>query len=82
MVPLAIPLRVSQTGSPSEPAALSEPQPAFNGPLTPADGPTWAIRLRKQDQEERDERKSLLDLHLHALGSASAPVGLSRALRG
>ena len=52
MVPLAIPLRVSRAGSPSEPAALSEPQPAFDGPLTPADGPTWVIRLRKQDQEE------------------------------
>ena len=29
------------------------------------------IRLRKQDQEERDERESLLDVYMHALGSAS-----------
>ncbi len=28
------------------------------------------IRLRKQDQKERDERDSLLDLYLHALESA------------
>jgi uncharacterized protein (UPF0335 family) len=32
------------------------------------------IRLRKQDQEERDERESLLDVYMHALGSASAPL--------
>ena len=32
------------------------------------------IRLRKQDQEERDERESLLDVYMHALGSAAAPL--------
>ncbi len=32
------------------------------------------IRLRKQDQEERDERESLLDIYMHALGSGSAPL--------
>ena len=32
------------------------------------------IRLRKQDQEERDERESLLDVYMHALGVASAPL--------
>src|SRR5918911_873866 len=28
------------------------------------------IRIRRQDQEERDEHESLLDLYMHALGSA------------
>jgi uncharacterized protein (UPF0335 family) len=32
------------------------------------------IRLRKQDQEERDERESLLDVYMHALGAAAAPL--------
>jgi uncharacterized protein (UPF0335 family) len=32
------------------------------------------IRLRKQDQKERDERDSLLDVYLHAIESAPAPV--------
>ncbi len=32
------------------------------------------IRLRKQDKEERDEHESLLDLYMHAIGSASAPM--------
>ncbi len=32
------------------------------------------IRLRKQDKEERDERESLLDLYMHALGSAPMPL--------
>ena len=31
------------------------------------------IRLRKQDQDERDERESLLDVYMHALGLASRP---------
>ncbi len=35
------------------------------------------IRLRKQDQKERDERDSLLDLYLHALGSA--PTAMAEA---
>ena len=30
------------------------------------------IRLRKQDQKERDERDSLLDLYLHALETAAS----------
>lgn len=30
------------------------------------------IRLRKQDQEERDERDSLLDLYMQAIDSAAA----------
>ena len=29
------------------------------------------VRLRKQDQKERDERDSLLDLYLHALETAT-----------
>lgn len=28
------------------------------------------IRLRKQDQEERDERESLLEIYLHAIENA------------
>ena len=32
------------------------------------------IRLRKQDESEREEHDSLLDLYLHALGSAGAPI--------
>ena len=32
------------------------------------------VRLRKQDQKERDERDSLLDVYLHAIESAPAPV--------
>ena len=31
------------------------------------------IRLRKQDQNERDERDTLLDLYLHAIESTPAP---------
>jgi uncharacterized protein (UPF0335 family) len=30
------------------------------------------IRIRKQDAKDRDEKKSLIDLYLHALGNASA----------
>ena len=30
------------------------------------------IRIRKQDQEEREEHESLLEVYLHALGSASS----------
>jgi len=30
------------------------------------------IRLRKQDQNERDERDTLLDLYLHAIETAPA----------
>ena len=30
------------------------------------------IRLRKQDQDERDERDSLLDLYMQAIDSAAA----------
>jgi uncharacterized protein (UPF0335 family) len=32
------------------------------------------VRLRKQDQKERDQRDSLLDVYLHAIESAPAPV--------
>ena len=32
------------------------------------------VRLRKQDEKERDERESLLDVYLHALETASAPL--------
>ena len=32
------------------------------------------VRLRKQDESEREEHDSLLDLYLHALGSARAPM--------
>ena len=31
------------------------------------------IRLRKEDQNERDERDTLLDLYLHAIESTPAP---------
>jgi uncharacterized protein (UPF0335 family) len=33
------------------------------------------IRLRKQDQNERDERDTQLDLYLHAIETAPAPKG-------
>jgi uncharacterized protein (UPF0335 family) len=34
------------------------------------------IKLRKQDQDERDERDSLLDLYMRAIDSAATePVG-------
>ena len=32
------------------------------------------VRLRKQDEDEREEHDSLLDLYLHALGSTKAPM--------
>lgn len=32
------------------------------------------IRLRKQDQDERDERDSLLDLYMQAIDTAAAPI--------
>ena len=32
------------------------------------------VRLRKQDDKERDERESLLDVYLHALETASPPL--------
>lgn len=31
------------------------------------------IRLRKQDEKERDEKESLLDVYLHALETAAPP---------
>jgi uncharacterized protein (UPF0335 family) len=31
------------------------------------------IRLRKQDQKERDERDTLLDIYLHEIETAPAP---------
>ena len=37
------------------------------------------IRLRKQDQNERDERDTLLDLHLHAIETAPAPKAQAAA---
>jgi uncharacterized protein (UPF0335 family) len=30
------------------------------------------IRIRKQDQKERDEKESLLDLYLHALAEVAS----------
>ena len=32
------------------------------------------IRIMKQDQNERDERDSLLDIYLHAIQAAGPPV--------
>jgi uncharacterized protein (UPF0335 family) len=32
------------------------------------------IRLRKQDQDERDEHESLLDLYIRAIDTAARPV--------
>ena len=32
------------------------------------------IRLRKQDERERSERESLLDVYLHALSGAKGPL--------
>lgn len=32
------------------------------------------IRLRKQDKKERDEHESLLDVYLHAIETAPAPL--------
>ena len=31
------------------------------------------VRLRKQDEKERDERDSLLDVYMHALETAARP---------
>ena len=32
------------------------------------------IRIMKQDQNERDERESLLDVYLHAIQTAGSPL--------
>lgn len=32
------------------------------------------IRIRKQDRNERAEQEAILDLYMHALGMAEAPV--------
>ena len=32
------------------------------------------VRLRKQDEKERDERDSLLDVYMHALETAAPPI--------
>jgi uncharacterized protein (UPF0335 family) len=32
------------------------------------------IRIRKQDQKERDEQESLLDVYLHAIAAAPPPL--------
>lgn len=32
------------------------------------------IRIRKQDRNERAEQEAILDLYMHALGMADAPV--------
>jgi uncharacterized protein (UPF0335 family) len=32
------------------------------------------VRLRKQDEKERDERDSLLDIYMHALEAVEAPL--------
>jgi uncharacterized protein (UPF0335 family) len=37
------------------------------------------IKLRKQDQEERDERESLLDLYMRAMETASTDKGAKAA---
>jgi uncharacterized protein (UPF0335 family) len=37
------------------------------------------IKLRKQDQEERDERESLLDLYMRAMEQAEAPEKVKQA---
>jgi uncharacterized protein (UPF0335 family) len=37
------------------------------------------IKLRKQDQEERDERESLLDLYMRAMEQAEAPEKVKKA---
>jgi uncharacterized protein (UPF0335 family) len=37
------------------------------------------IKLRKQDQEERDERESLLDLYMRAMEQAEAPDKVKKA---
>ena len=35
------------------------------------------IRIRKQDRNERAEQEAILDLYMHALGMAGAPVDYS-----
>ncbi len=35
------------------------------------------IRIRKQDAKDRDEKESLIDLYLHALGSAPADEAMA-----
>jgi len=37
------------------------------------------IKLRKQDQEERDERESLLDLYMRAMEQAEQPEKVKKA---
>jgi len=37
------------------------------------------IKLRKQDQEERDEREGLLDLYMRAMEQASGPKKVAKA---
>ena len=37
------------------------------------------IKLRKQDQEERDERESLLDLYMRAMEQAEPPEKVKKA---
>jgi uncharacterized protein (UPF0335 family) len=37
------------------------------------------IKLRKQDQEERDERDTLLDLYMRAMETESAPAPTAQA---
>lgn len=32
------------------------------------------VRLRKQDEKERDERESLLDLYMHAIETGGKPM--------
>ena len=37
------------------------------------------IKLRKQDQDERDERESLLDLYMRAMDTASSEEKVAKA---
>jgi uncharacterized protein (UPF0335 family) len=37
------------------------------------------IKLRKQDQDERDERESMLDLYMRAMEQAAAPEKVAKA---
>ena len=37
------------------------------------------VKLRKQDEEERDERESMLDLYMRAMEQAAAPEKVAKA---
>jgi uncharacterized protein (UPF0335 family) len=49
---------------------VSGPSSVWKGPKVGASTLKEVIRLRKQEQKERDERDMLLDTYLHAIETA------------